>query len=164
PLLDFTTERGYQVVAVEVDLKRLVPGLVAFEALCDDVWIARGRQDRGQHVLVGADFAVYGARLDDARPAHDARYAPAAFPVRVLLAPERRRAAVGPSEHLGTVVRGPHHERVVGDAQVFEFLEQHPDHAVMLHHAVRVGAEARLALRLFLQMREDVHARGVEPA
>src|SRR5262249_50777343 len=145
PFLGVTPKRGHQVVAVEVYLEGLVSRRVAFQALFDDVGIARTRQDGGQHVLVGADFAVHGARLDDARPAHDARYAPAAFPVRGLLAPEGRRAAVRPTKYLSAVVRGPHHERVVGDAHVIEFLEQLADVTVMLDHAVRVGAQARHA-------------------
>jgi len=35
--------------------------------------------------------------------------------------------------------------------------------AVMLHHAVRVDAQPRLTVGFGLQVREDVHARGVPP-
>src|SRR5262249_10174673 len=45
-----------------------------------------------------------------------------------------------------------------------EQVEQLADLAVVLDHAIGVEAEAGLALRLLLQVREDVHARGVEVA
>src|SRR5262245_60155144 len=36
--------------------------------------------------------------------------------------------------------------------------------SVGLHHAVRIEAQAGLAIRLLFQMREDVHARRIEVA
>ena len=93
-----------------------------------------------------------------------AGHAPAALPVGVLLAAERRRAAVGPAHHLGAVVGRVHDDGVVGDAELVELVEQLADVAVVLDHAVGIDAEPGLALRLRLQVREDVHAGRVEPA
>ena len=83
--------------------------------------------------------------------------------MRVLLAAEHRRAAIGPGEGLGAVVGGIHHDGVVLDAELLELVEQLPDHCVMLDHAVGIDAEAGLAFGLRLQMREDVHPGGVPP-
>jgi len=47
--------------------------------------------------------------------------------------------------------------------EIASFFEQLADHAVVLDHPVRVRAEAGLALGRRLQVREDVHPRGVEP-
>ena len=105
-----------------------------------------------------------GSGLDDAGPADEGRHAEAAFPVGRLLALERRGAAVGPGEDFGAVVGGVDDDGVVGDAEVVELLEQLADMAVVLDHAVGIEAQARLALALLLQMREDVHAGGVEVA
>src|SRR5262249_55087134 len=81
----------------------------------------------------------------------------------VLLAAIRRRAAVGPGERLGAVVGGVDDDRVVGDAEIVELLEQLTDLAVMLHHAIRIDAEPGLALGRRLEPGPDVHARRVEP-
>ena len=152
------------VVAVEVDLEGLAGGLVAVEQLLLDVRFAGGGDERRHPVLVRGDVVDLGARLDDARPAHHARHAVAALPVGVLLALERRRAAIGPGEDLGAVVGGPDDDGVVGDAEVVELLQQLADHAVEFDHAIGVDAQAGLAFRLRLEMRVDVHARRVEPA
>src|SRR5262249_38312421 len=85
------------------------------------------------------------------------------FPVGVLLAAERRRAAVGPGERLGAVVRGVDHDRIVGDAEIVELLQELADLPVMLHHAVRIDAEPRLSLGRWLEVGPDVHAGRVEP-
>src|SRR5215467_12771105 len=146
-LRDVTLEVRHQIVAVEVDLERLVPRPVAGLDLVHDARLASRREDRGQHVLVGEDVVGNGAGLDDPGPADDARYAPAALPVGVLLTAERGGSTVRPGEDLGAVVGGPHDDRVVGDPEVVELLEKLPDHAVVLHHAVGVCAKTRLALR-----------------
>jgi len=95
---------------------------------------------------MGADIVDHRARLDDARPADDRRNAVAAFPVRVLLAAEHGRAAVGPGEGLGAVVGRVHHDRVVLDAELLQLVQEFADHPVVLDHAVGIDAEARLAL------------------
>ena len=96
-------------------------------------------------------------------PAHHRRHAIAALPVGVLLAAERRGAAVGPSECLGAVVGRVDHDRVVGDAEIVELLQKLADLAVMLHHAVGIDAEPGLSLRLRLEPGPDVHAGRIEP-
>ena len=135
----------------------------ALQQLLLDVRLAGGRQQRRQPVLVRDDVVDLGAGLDDAGPAHRQRHAVAALPVGVLLAAERRRAAVRPAHHLGAVVRRVDDDGVVGDAEVVELLQQLADVAVVLDHAVGVDAEAGLARRLGLEMGPDVHAGGVEP-
>ena len=85
--------------------------------------------------------------LHQAGPAHHRRHAIAALPVGVLLAAERRRAAVRPAHDLGAVVGGVDHDGVVGDLEVVELLQELADLAVMLDHAVGIDAEAGLADR-----------------
>ena len=69
----------------------------------------------------------------------------------------------GQREGLGAVVGGVDDDGVVGDAEIVELFQKLADLAVMLHHAVRIDAEAGLALRLRLEARPDVHAARVEP-
>ena len=101
---------------------------------------------------------------DHAGPADQAGNAEGALPVGRLLAPEGRGAAIGPRKGFGAIVGRVNDDGVVGDAEVVEQLQQLADVAVGLHHAVRIKAEAGLALRCLLEMREDVHARRVEVA
>ena len=112
---------------------------------------------------MGEDLVRDLARLDHTGPANQTRHPPAALVVRVLLTAERRRAAVGPAHDLGAVVRRIHDDGVFGDAELVELVEQLADVSVVLDHPVGIHAEARLALRLLLQVREDVHAGRVEP-
>ena len=100
----------------------------------------------------------------DAGPAHDERNAPTALEVRVLLRAERRCAAIRPRHLLGAVVRGEDDDRVVGDLQLVELVEQLADVAVQLDHAVGIEAESGLADGRRFEVREDVHARGVHVA
>ena len=109
------------------------------------------------------DAVDLGVRLHDTRPADDGRHAIAAFPVAVLLAAERRRAAVRPGERLGAVVGRVDDDGVVGDAEIVELLQKLADLPVVLDHAVGIGAQAGLALRLRLEMGEDVHPGRIEP-
>src|SRR5260370_40807936 len=99
-----------------MNFDRLVADLVAVEELLIYVWIARGCQQRRQHVLVGTYAVQDRARLDLARPAHEARDAPCAFPVRILLATEGRIGTIGPGIVLGAVISGIHNDGVIGDA------------------------------------------------
>jgi hypothetical protein len=102
-------------------------------------------------------------RLDDARPANHCGRAIAALPVRVLLAAEGSRAAVGPRERLGAVVGGVEDDRVVGDTEIVELFEQRPHLPVVLDHAVGIGPEPRHVLRLGFEMGEDVHPGRIKP-
>jgi hypothetical protein len=70
-LVHFTFEIGQEVVAVEVDLPGLAVGLESIFHFFDDIRHARGRQERGQPVLMGDDLAANSARLDHARPADE---------------------------------------------------------------------------------------------
>ena len=68
---------------------------------------------------------------------------------------------------LGAVVRGKDHDRVVVDAEVLQILHHQPDVVIELGHAGFFFRPAilRIAHRLILrrEMRDDVHARRVEP-
>ena len=134
------------VVAVEVNPEGLAGGGVALQQLVLDVRLAGRGDQRRRPVLGGEDVVDLGARRHQAGPAYHRRHAVAAFPVGVLLAAERRGAAVGPGERLGAVVGGVDHDGVVGDAEIVELLQELADLPVMLHHAVRIDAEPGLAL------------------
>src|SRR6516164_3516899 len=84
------------VVAVEVDPEGLAGGLVALQQLALDVRLAGGGNEGGAPVLGGEDFVDLPSRRNQARPAHHRRHAVAAFPIGVLLAAERRGAAIRP--------------------------------------------------------------------
>ena len=62
------------------------------------------------------------------------------------------------------VVGGIENDRVVGEAEVVEGLEELADMAVMLHHAVAVLILPRLAEARFLDVGAEVHAGGIPPA
>jgi hypothetical protein len=112
---------------------------------------------------VGDDAVDYSSGLDDAGPADEAWHAVAAFPIRVLLATERRSAAVGPAEGLDAVIGGEDDDSVIRDPQVFQFLEHHADLIIELGHACTVKALLRDHVSIFLQVRPDVHASSVVP-
>ena len=119
--------------------------------------------ERGEHVFVGADVVDDGAGLDHAGPAEEHRHAVAAFPLGVLLPAEHRRAAVRPAKGFGPVVGGIHHDGVLLEAECLELVEHLADVAIVFDHAIRIDAQAGLAVRFLLQVREDVHAGGVPP-
>jgi hypothetical protein len=100
---------------------------------------------------------------DPAWPSQYQRRPEATLPAQALLTPERRGAAVGPGELLGTVVGGEHDDGVVSDAQLVELAEQLTDHPVQLLHAVGVHAQSRLVPPPIRQMGPHVHARRVVP-
>ena len=97
-----------------------------------------------------ADVVDHGSGLDHARPADQAGHTERALPVRCLLALERGCAAVRPSEDLGPVVGRVDHDGVVGHAEIIDKLEKLPNVPVVLDHAVRIEAEASLAVRFLL--------------
>ena len=157
-------KKGIRFIAVEMDLEGLAVQRGALQQLVDQVGLARRRREGRDEVLVRADVVDDRAGLDDAGPADQARNAEGALPVGRLLALEGRGAAVRPGNPFGAIVGRVDDDGVVGGAEIVEQLQQLADVAVRLHHAVGIEAEAGLALRLLLQMREDVHARGVEIA
>src|SRR5262249_7288665 len=118
----------------------------------------------GDEILVRAHVVDDLPGLDDTGPADAARHAEGALPVRGLLALERRGAAIGPREGLGAVVGGVNDDGIIRDAEVVELLEEASNHLVMLDHAIGIKAQARLAITLLAEVREDVHARRVEVA
>src|ERR1700724_2201367 len=101
-LLHLPGEVWQLVDAVDTDIERLIPSLVAVEELLVYVWLASRGQQRRQHVLVAYDSVKHRASLHLAGPAAESRDAPAALPVRVLLAAERAIGAIGPGVVLGT--------------------------------------------------------------
>ena len=128
-----------------------------------DVGDSGRRQQRRQPVLQREGLVGDGAGRDVTGPARQHRDAVRPFPVAVLLAAEGGHATVRPGEDFRPVVGEVEDDRVLRDAEVVKLLEQLPDVAVVLDHAVGVDADARLAQRLLLQMREDMHARRIEP-
>jgi hypothetical protein len=84
-----------QIDAVEVDLEGHAADRVALPDLLDQIGLpGRGREGRDE-VLQRADVVDDPTRLDNARPPHHARHAPAAFPVGVRngLAPPSGRVS-----------------------------------------------------------------------
>ncbi|MCY1415003.1 hypothetical protein D9M71_304700 [compost metagenome] len=114
-------------------------------------------------VVVGDQVVEVRSRLDDFWPFHQQRHAMAAFVGSALLAVKRRSAAIRPAEFLGSVIGRVYDDGVVGNAQVIQLFQQLADLPVVLDHAIRVQANPRLALGLFLQVGPDMHARTVEP-
>ena len=146
-----------------MDLEGLSVGVVAVQELRGDVRFS-GRSHQGRNPVLRREDAVhFGLRLHDIGPADDRGHAIAALPVRVLLASERRRAAVRPGERLGAVVGRVDDDGVFGDAEVVELLQKLPDLPVMLDHAVGIGAKPRHALRFGLEVGENMHPGRIEP-
>src|SRR5215218_9661424 len=56
--------------------------------------------------------------------------------VRVLLAAERRHRAVRPRVHVRPVVGAVHHDRVLGDPELVEQVEEQADVPVVVEHRV----------------------------
>ena len=135
------------VIAIKVHLEGLVACAVALQQLVLDVRGASGRHQGRHPVLRRDDIVDLRSRLDETGPTHQGRHPVAAFPVGVLLAPEWRRATVRPSECLGAVVGRVDDDRVVGDAEVVELLQELPNLTIMLHHAVGINAKTCLSLR-----------------
>ena len=98
-------------------------------------------------------------------PADHLGNAERALPVRVLLATERGHAGVRPRVHVRPVVGRVDDDRVLGDPELVELVEQLADDLVVVDHRVVVGRlpAAGLAEALRLRVRAEVHVRGVEP-
>ena len=164
-LLDLAGQVRQQVVAVDVHLEGLVADRVAGLQLLDDVRLAGGGEERRQPVVVLDDLVRDDAGRDLAGPADQLRDAERAFPVRVLLAAERRHAAVGPRVHVRPVVGAVDDDRVVGDAELVELVEQRADDLVVVDHRVVVRRLPAPGLpdALRLRVRAQVHVGGVQP-
>ena len=118
---------------------------------------------RGQPVHVVHDLVRDRTGFDLARPTHHRRHPPAALPVRVFLASERRGGGVRPRVVVRSVVGRVKHDRVVGDAQLVQLVQQLTHMAVVLHHAVGVDVLPGNAPVLLLHMGAEVHPRTVPP-
>ena len=111
------------------------------------------------------DLVRDAAGFDLPGPAHDHRDAKCAFPIGVLLAAERRHAAIRPRIAMRTVVGGVLHEGVLGNAELVEEVEHFADVLVVVDHRVvirRLPAPG-LAQTFLLGMCVKVHVRGIEP-
>src|SRR5262245_30405627 len=97
--------------------------LVSLLHLRDQVELARGGREGRDEVLQRTDVVNHAAWLDHARPAHNARHTPAAFPIRVLFASERCCASIWPETFLRAVVGGEYNDGVAGDSQIVELLQ-----------------------------------------
>ena len=140
-------EERHQIEAVEMDFECLVADLVTLLHFLGQIGFAvRCREGRNE-VLQRAYVVDDAAGLDNAGPTHDARNTPAAFPVRIFLAPERRRAAIRPRHHFRAVVRREDDDGVVGNAKIVQLFEELADIAVEFDHPVGIEAEARSCLR-----------------
>ena len=95
---------GQEIHAVDMVLIGASDGFVALLQLVDHVGRARHREKGRQPVVMLDDVVGHGAGLDPAGPAYQQRYAERAFPVGVLLAPERCHAAIGPGVPVRTVI------------------------------------------------------------
>ena len=144
-----------------VDAVRRVAGL----ELVDEVGFATDGSQSWHPVEVRHQLVGHRSGLDVTGPTHHCRHAESAFPVGVLLRPERSHGSVRPSVHVRSVVRGVDDDGVVGDAHVVERLEQGADSVVVLDHAVDIFAvPVCVAATVFgSDMRPEVHARRVEP-
>ncbi len=131
----------------------------AVEELLGHIRVAGDGEQCRKHVDMRHDAVQHRAGLYLARPADEARHAPATFPVRILLASERAVGAVRPGVVLGAVVGGVHDDGVVGDAQLIELVEHLADLLVVHNHPVAVGILAALAEILFGDMGAEMHGR-----
>src|SRR5262249_34736623 len=59
-----------------------------------------------------------------------------AFPIGILLGTERRRRGIGPGILMRAVVRRVDDDRIVGDAEIVDLLEQSANNGIVLDHAV----------------------------
>ena len=98
--------------------------LIALHQPLLDVRHAGRRQERRHPVLVRDDAVEGLAGGEMAGPADEGRDAVGAFPVRVLLAAERRRAGIRPGIVVRAVVGRVQDDGVVGDAEVVEQLQE----------------------------------------
>ena len=141
----------------------------AFEKVFLDGFVAGSGEEGRKPVHVVDDLVADLVLGDLARPADHRGHTPRAFPVGVLLTPERRHPGIRPGVHVRTVVGRVEHDGVVGDAQLVELVEEDADIGIMLDHAggVLVDLLANLLVGQFAvlvaDMGAEVHARAAPP-
>ena len=69
----------------------------------------------------------------------------------------------GQVHDLGAIIGGVDDNRIIGDLQVLELLQELAYMSVSLYHAVCVDPQSRLSFRRRLEMRPDMHTGCVEP-
>src|SRR5579864_6422642 len=143
--------------------ERLVSSFAPLQQLLIHVRLTCSGQERRQHVLVTNDTPQDRARLDLAGPADETWNAPSSLIVSVFLPAERRVGAIGPSVILGPVVGGVHHDGVISDSKVVEFVEHLADLLVMGHHPVTVVVLPALTTVLGGKVGPEVHCGRVVP-
>ena len=89
--------------------------------------VARRGDERREPVVVLDDLVGDRAGGDLAGPADQLGDAEGAFPVGVLLAAERGHRAVGPGVHVRAVVGAVDDDRVLGEPELVEQVEQLAD-------------------------------------
>ena len=92
-----------------------------------------------------------------------AGHAKTAFPGKSFFTSKRLIAALRPGEDFGAVIGREHDDRVIGDSEFVQLVEQSADHIIQFHHAVREDAVTRLVFPLFTLANPDMIPRGVVP-
>src|SRR6516162_9713513 len=141
-LLHLAFEVGDQVIAVRVDMVRLAAKLTVLQAIIRDHSITCSSRKGWQEIFVCEKVVVDGAGLDDTRPTDQSGDPITTFKVGCLLSSIRRAAAIGPCHHLRAIVRRVYNDRVVGDAQIIQLLQQLADMSVMLNHSVSFDSQS----------------------
>jgi hypothetical protein len=105
-----------------------------------------GRRQQSREPVEPRDNTVRDySWLDVVRPADHRRRSECPFPVGVLLAAEGRHGPVRPRVHVRAVIGRVNDNRVVGDAEIVEGLEQRADIVVVLEHSIELFADAAAA-------------------
>ena len=129
-----------------MDLVRLAVYGETFLELFLDIRFPDGRQQGGDHVLVGGDAVELRPRFNDTGPLDESGHAKAALPGRPLLAVKGDGAAVGPGEGFGAVVGRVEDDGVVIDAKLLDPGEDTADVMIVLEHAVWIETDAAACL------------------
>ncbi len=143
--------------------KLLAIGLVSVEQLFLDIRLACGRQQGGQPLLVGDDAVEHLAGLELARPAHKGRHPVGALPVGVLFAAPGGDRRIRPGVEVRAIVGRVLDNGVLGYAKFIQHVEHAADGTIVQDHAVVVKTLAADALRLFRDVRSEMHVSGVPP-
>ena len=165
PLLFLTGQVRQEVVAIQMVLVGLAVRLIAREQLLLDVRVAGDGEQGRRPVEMRHDLVRDRAGLDLAGPPHELRDAVGAFPTGVLLAAELRRAGIGPRVAVRAVVGAVDDDRVVGDAELIDQVEDLAHVLVVVDHRVVVVAlhHAGLTEALGFRMGPEVHVGEVDP-
>ena len=163
--LFLTGQVRQEVVAVQVVLVGLAVRLIAREQFLLDVRVARDGKQGWRPIEMRHDLVRDRAGLDLAGPPHDLRDAVSAFPTGVLLAAELRRPGIRPGVAVRAVVGGVDDDRVVGNAEFVDQVEDLAHVLVMVDHRVVVVALHHTGLTEALGFRvgPEVHVGEVDP-